>query len=256
MNSKKLFVLNKIVKLVNYLAMMGFVAYIFSMVVIPISKGDWNYIQEVWDRWQTFNAGMLAFIAAVITFNIASFNSEQLRSRKFKVAKAALPATLSDFYQYFKSSANILKKVWYARNDDSHTDKEKNVIDDELPKIPEYKDSINSAIENADDNVSKYLSNYLIKLQIFHARLRQTLESIKPDSGIFHLSLNTVEYIYNLAELYAMTSRLIEFAREDQPLNDSKLSWNDFKNAYSLLEFDEICDDSELELITKNRIEK
>lgn len=38
--------------------------YVICMVVAPyLADGSsWDYVQKVWDRWQTLNAGVLAFM--------------------------------------------------------------------------------------------------------------------------------------------------------------------------------------------------
>lgn len=43
-----------------------FLAYVFSMLIYPwvISGYSWDYLQSVWQNWQSLNAGFLATIAA------------------------------------------------------------------------------------------------------------------------------------------------------------------------------------------------
>ena len=89
------------------------VVFAFSMIVWPwiAGRGNWGHVQDVWDRWQSLNVGLMAFIASVAAFNIARYNADRQRARDFLAAKASLPATLSSLNSYFNASARLLLSV-------------------------------------------------------------------------------------------------------------------------------------------------
>jgi hypothetical protein len=151
--------------------------YLFSMFVYPWvhSHGDWTHVQSVWDKWQSLNVGMLAFLSSVIAFNISRFNANKQRERDFLASKAFLPAALSELTAYFKSSASILVNGWESIEGPRP--------EIEAPKLPDdYKSIFGQCIRYASPDVGDYLSRILVRLQVHSARL---LEFVRQSIDVY-----------------------------------------------------------------------
>ncbi|MEW8626991.1 MAG: hypothetical protein AB2551_14655 [Candidatus Thiodiazotropha sp.] len=89
---------------INWIGVPFAFLYFISMFIIPLVDNalNWGGIQNVWDRWQSLNVGMLAFISSITAFNISRFNANKQRERDFLAAKAFLPDALSELIDYFE----------------------------------------------------------------------------------------------------------------------------------------------------------
>jgi hypothetical protein len=241
-----------LVNLLNFVGLPAAILYAFCMLVWPwiSGSGDWVYVQNVWDRWQSLNVGMLAFVASITAFNISRYNAEKQRQRDFLASKAFLPAALSELVSYFKASARVFKVGWESErgsNPNFH-----------VPDLPsEYKTVFGECIRHAEPSVGDYLSRILVWLQVHDARLRSYAEQhsdqkwFNPDRSIL------ITYFYRLGELQALVNKLFEFARNMGEFDSTPLAWEDFRNAYRNLDigFNEIrIDDKNLEAFTKRAI--
>lgn len=154
--------------LVNYLFYLIVVIYVYSMIIHPwiVTDFNWNQVQSIWDRWQGFNVGMLAFISSVIAFGIAKFNNESQRKREFLSARAFLPDALSELTDYLKTSGQYLNGL----------NKKYNILlvaNNPCPTLPDgYKKVFENCIKHANPEIGNYLANILSKLQVFDARIR------------------------------------------------------------------------------------
>lgn len=92
------------------------------------------------------------------------------------------------------------------------------------------------------------------------ARLAASVEEQSDDTWTSPQRHNLITYVYRLGELQAMVNRLFPFARGQEPLDTSALTWDDFKNAYGNLGFwiDEIrIDDTmNLEAFSKRALDR
>jgi hypothetical protein len=230
--------------------------YIVCMIVAPwcVDNTSWVYVQDVWDRWQTLNAAMLAFIASVIALNISAYHENKQRQRRFVAAKAFLPHALSELTVYFRSAAVLLLEAWECLQHGVGNNIQP--LNAAQPNDPEeYKEIFRDCISEADDDVAILMASILTKLQIFNARIREVHSSFKPGRSLIVVSDNIKVYLYNLAELQALVNNLFGFARSMNDFSDSSLVWDDFKQAYANLDIwlDQI---DGLESFTKNRLEK
>lgn len=245
-----------LVAIINRVGVPLFLVYAFSMVVFPAfdKGGDWAQIQNVWDRWQALNVGVLAFISSVIAFNIAKYNTNKQRERQFVAARAFLPHALSELTTYCERSANVLIEAW-ERGADLHAGR-KTPLKAALPELPEsYKEVFSRCIEAAEPEVGDYLATILVKLQIHHSRLQDLWDSFSPDSSTLPIRENTKSYLFSLGEIKALIDKLFPFARGSEPLDHSDLVWENYRNAYGLLDiFPEEIDD--LEGFTQRAIER
>lgn len=72
---------------------------------------SWGLVEDVWDRWQGLNVGMLAFISSVTAFNIGRYNAEKQREREFMASKAFLPDALSGLTSYLQLALRCYGKA-------------------------------------------------------------------------------------------------------------------------------------------------
>jgi len=94
-------------------------AYLICMFIVPFikSQGSWGYVHQVWYDWQSFNVGMLAFIASCLAIYSTQISESQKNQRNFLAAKALLALELSKFSEgYLRDSADILNKAWDKAN--------------------------------------------------------------------------------------------------------------------------------------------
>ena len=219
------------VDLLNWVGIPIAVLYIVCMFAAPWLQGnwDWCYVQNVWDRWQSLNVGMLAFVSSLVAFNIAKFNAEKQREREFAAAKAFLPAALSEIITYFKESAAVFQLGWEAQP---------GVRPDFVsPRLPQgYKDIFTKCIQHAEPEVGEYLSRILMRMQIHDARLRGYIGEENGGRRFTPQKHNLITYFYRIAELQALVGKVFNFARGLEPFDASDLVWEDFRNAFGNLD--------------------
>lgn len=221
--------------ILNCVGVPAILLYMYAMLLKPWlvpNVDSWIYVQEVWSRWQTFNASVVAFISSLIAFNISRYNERKQREREFVAAKALLPQTLSELTRYFKDSSIFLKDVWdqLATNPNARP-----TVQIALPTLPEtYQSVISSCIKHAEPDVGQYLAEVLKDLQIHNARLSDMHVNLSdPHATMMVLPHNVMSYLYSLGKLQAMVNRLFGFARNSEPFNDDALTYEDFRSAYS-----------------------
>jgi uncharacterized short protein YbdD (DUF466 family) len=235
-----------LVDLVNYAGIPLLALYVSAMFIFPWfdEHGNWAHVQAVWDRWQTLNAGALAFLASLIAFNIAKFNENIQREREFVAAKSFLPSTLSELMQYFSQSARVLEGLWEANGYPPAT----RITHPDLP--PGYREVFSNCIRHADPQVGTYLSNILVHLQVHDARLRDATANTTETGGSEPDRYSVIAYLYRLGQLYALVGKLFSFARGEESFDSKALNWEDFRNAFGVLEveLDDIYIDDKMNL--------
>ncbi|MDD5385321.1 MAG: hypothetical protein PHG89_10635 [Gallionella sp.] len=234
-----------LVNLLNFVGLPAAALYAFCMFVWPwiSGSGNWGYVQDVWDRWQSLNVGMLAFVSSITAFNISRYNAEKQRARDFLAAKAFLPAALSELVSYFKASASCFRLGW-----SSSTAGDTSL---EIPELPrEYKSVFEECIRHAEPQVGDYLTRILVWLQVHDARMRSYVAQHVDNNYINPDRYNLITYFYRLGELQALVNKLFEFARNMGKFDSSPLNWEDFRNAYGNLDIwvDDIRIDDQMNL--------
>lgn len=244
-----------LVDFVNYVGLPLLVVYTFSMFLYPwfAGKGNWEYVQDVWDRWQSLNTGALAFLASLIAFNISRYNENRQREREFVAARAFLPSTLSGLTEYLSQCASIYGTLW-----ESNGTAFKAIQHPTLPV--DYREVFSNCVRHANPSVGSYLSNILAQLQIHEARLREIVAKSITDPSHVVDKYDLLVYMFRVGELYALVGRVFGFARGQEPFEDRALDWESFRNAYSVLglEADDIfiSDTMNLQAFTKRRIDR
>jgi hypothetical protein len=200
-------------------ALLG-VAYVYAMLIHPWIEGGlkWNHVQEVWDRWQALNVGILAFASSVIAFSIAKYNANEQRAREFTAAKAFLPATLSSLISYYKASKKFLEAAGTAL----------------APKIAptppeEYRSVFSECIRHARPEVGAALTRILVRMQVHDARLRDAAAHGSVDMHTL------IAYLYRLGELQARVNKLFDFSRDEAEFDGTPVNWDELKNAFQNL---------------------
>lgn len=198
--------------------------YIFCMFVYPWKSGGWKWahVHAVWHDWQTLNAAMLAFLASLIALNISRFRDEKQRERDFLASKAFLPAAFSELSDYFKKSAEFLVSAWNS---------EGARVSAPLP-AESYRSVFLESIRHATPEVGEYLTELLVQLQVHESRLEEL--NRRSDSATDRHTL--IPYMLALGKLKVLVDRQFDFARGRERFNEQPASWEDFRNAYSILD--------------------
>lgn len=226
--------------------------YFLCMVVAPWIIGDWrwSHVQDVWDRWQALNVGILAFGASFIVFEVTRYNETRQRKREFLAARAFLPEALSELTAYLKNSAAVHMAAW---------NKEPPIP---LLSVPsQYKDVFANCIRHADadtgEQLSALLSEILMWLQVHAARQERFIaESAHTD---MMRKNNTLDGLLLVGELQARVNKLFDFARGLGELDSRPLAWEDYQTSYSNLGLfieNLVVGDFSLESKTQRRIER
>jgi len=246
---------DKLVDLLNWIGVPLALVYIASMFVYPwLDKGwDWNLVQNVWERWQSLNVGMLALVSSITVFNIARFNANKQRERDFQATKAFLPAALSELMHYLELCAAVLAQGWEANR--------KQPLSAKPPSLPgEYREVFQQCIRHAEPDVGDYLSKILVRLQIHNSRIRDYIENYENAERVDPNRHNLLTYLYRLGELQALIGKLFSFARSEEQFNNHPLEWEDFRNAFGnldiLVEDYRIDETMNLEGFTKRAIDR
>lgn len=242
------------VSIMNWTGIPASLAYVICMLIAPIFHGfdggwNWQNVQDVWDRWQTMNAGFLALISSIIAFNISKFSVNRQRERQFVAARAFLPHALSELTSYCKKSSSALQNASAQMS-----------LARELratPPIPElpsgYKETFGKCIGEAEPEVGDYMAKILMNLQVHDSRLNQIGNPATPGVHRILTPSNVKSYLFSLGQLQAYINKLFGFARGMEEFDDSNPTWDDYRTAYANLEID-VGDFADLEEFTKRAI--
>lgn len=210
--------------------------YLYAMIAHPLFTGGWGATLSTWREWQTFNAGMIALLAATITATTAVYVDRQTRKRQtnrlleerrrnFIAARAFLPHALANIDEYALACAVSLRKVYLAGGmngldeDGSYID-----IDVELlpnmysefqshPKPKDFESVFQNAIQYAEDEDARHLADLLAELQIFLSRMSD-IEKQAYQGGDKHL----LEMFVYSAYFQLKIAGFYNFARKGDPI--------------------------------------
>lgn len=243
----------RLTSLLNWVGVPVVILYLVGMFAYPwiAGHGTWIHVQDVWDRWQALNVGMLAFVASLVVFSMSRYNAEMQRQRDFLAAKAFLPAALSALIEYFKGSASTLVFAWSER--------EGGGPERQRPELPEdYKEVFGQCIRYAATEVGHRMAYILARLQVHDARLRDLTDQLYMSAHYRPDRTNLIPYLYRLGELQAQVNKLFDFARGEGNFDPDPLTWEDYRSAYTNLDIqiaDMLIDEQmSLEAFTKRAI--
>lgn len=220
-----------LVSVINWVGGLSVLGYIVAMLIVPVSTGDWNYVQEVWDRWQSLNMGVLAFISSMAAFNIAKYNANKQRERDFVASRALLPDSLSELVGYLKASAKLLLEAW-GRVDSRALSTPAPFVS-EFPSLPDsYKETFSRCIASAEVDVGAYLANLIVRLQIHHSRLKEAHKILSEGGSLVLTKRNLMTYFYGIGNIQALINKLYKFARGEGPFDGGDLEWEDYRTAF------------------------
>ena len=233
--------MNKIVNMsvVKVVGVFWLLLHIFSMILYPAYNHafQWSEIQDVWDRWQTLNAAMIALASSLIAFQINGYKEEKQRQRNFIAARAFLPEEFSELTSYCKQSAEVFKEVYGnipPRPHGATLSRGKIItpLKTSLPTLPQgYKKVFQDCISQADDKVAQYLSYILMLLQVHNSRMVSLYYKCGPASTDLIIKEDIHAYLYRLSEIQALINNAFNYARGLADFDDSYPNWENQKNA-------------------------
>lgn len=197
--------------------------YVVCMFFHPwkSSGWDWTHVHAVWDDWQTLNAAMLAFVASLIALNISRIKDEKQRERDFSASRAFLPAAFSELTGYFSECAHFLDTAWNSGTQNIAAP----------PPAQAYREVFRDCIRHATPEVGAYLASILVELQIHESRLHELENRQHRVSDRYSL----LSYMLALGKLKVLVDRQYEFARGRDSFNPLPAVFEDFRNAYSIM---------------------
>ena len=179
----------------------------------------WVNVRRVWYNWQGFNAGITGglvsgVLAMVGVYYTTNYLDDGKRRRALIAEKTFLAATLSQqFMPYFTfCGTTFLSTLGKKSNNQYKTFDQSSGLDLMFPKFPEAKESFVNCMSLAPYEISEFIAGFILKLQIFHARIEQTNNAFPSNGQIIHRG-DFRGHILDLIELYAMTAKLMAYAR-------------------------------------------
>ncbi|QZN91646.1 hypothetical protein [Idiomarina abyssalis] len=247
-----------IIQLSKWIGIPMFLIYLTAMVVIPAFSNDWDHVQNVWERWQGLNVGVLAFMTSLVALNISRYNAEKQRIREFRAAQANLPSALDELCHYTDTMSEHYKKAWDAITSGG-------CFNVTLPELStSFKPVFSECIRHARPEVGDWLAAILTKLQIQRARSISSHDN-PLSSKISSLNNHAIlDHMYSIGELRALINRMFPFARGEENFNDEPLKLTEFYSAYhnvgiapERFRYTPSADDEEydLQIMTCERIE-
>lgn len=218
-------------RLLNSVGLPLLALYGFSILFYPwlTPEANWAYVQEVWDRWQTLNAGALAFLASLVAFNIARANAEEQRERNFIAAKALLPSTLSRLMAYCEECARIFDALWQA-------DGQRRMPLRYVSPPEGHQEVFSDCIRHASPEVGAYLSKILVLLQVHDTRFQDAV-LLEPGGNERVITRhNLLVYVFRLGELHALLGGVFGFARSEESFKPKELTWDELQSAYRIMD--------------------
>ena len=200
-------------------------------------RGDWGYIQMVWDRWQALNVGMLALVASLIALRTVTMQERERARRELISSRAFLPQALSDLAEYCFESARFLEQAKLYRATQDETGQVTTA-----PRIPEFPADVyttfDRCIRAAPHREGGYITSLVHELQVHRSRLRSfRLGGESAGDQVRVHQLTTVAYLAALILIRARIDVLLPWARSDVQTIDSRLTEANMVTALKLLGF-------------------
>lgn len=212
-------------------------AWLTASVVVPFFQtASLRELQDVWYRWQAWNAGVVAFIAAALALVSARFQVEQERlraeeeaERSFEASQALLPEHLSALLEYVKLCQNYLIII-HPR--DREQEAWRRLEGEDIiapPPAPEgHQELVAEAIKWGPFPVVGYVKGLLGNLQVYKSRLRELVTEQEAPNAM-PAPHYVEEVLLQGATLHLEISYLLGFVRDDEELL-SEVTVDDLKS--------------------------
>ncbi|MCU0925148.1 MAG: hypothetical protein MUF44_03625 [Hydrogenophaga sp.] len=212
--------------------------YVGFMFVAPViqGRGDWDYIQAVWDRWQSLNVGILAFAASIIALSISRISQRHQLQREFISARALLPHALSELAGFCDECAAYFIEVHDAFTGwDSWLD-----LKTPLKQPPEIPTDIfpifTQCIRTGETHVAETLAQLLSSLQVHRSRMHDLhLMPTRSSLRTANAAGLALDYLVALALIRANIDKAFDFARGEGSLDSTKPNQKEIRTAYAMM---------------------
>lgn len=210
-------------------------AWIIAMVIIPaiVTNLNWSEIQNIWDRWQTLNSGMIALLAAMLAIYAAQHTENARRQRELIAARALLPLALSDLHKYCIELAMFIKAEYqeWSKNRPS----EVLTTDNKVPDRPAawVFDAFKNCMIHTNENEAKFMASILSEAQIINSRLHDYKNKN-------HLIMESTFSGYSnyLCNTHAKLARMFKYSREHTPLLTEDITNEERHNSILVLDIE------------------
>lgn len=209
--------------------------YVLSMLVVPwiSSHGNWDYVQRVWDRWQSLNVGVLAFAASYMALQISRFNTNERNRREFVAARAFFPQALSDLSSYCSELVDVLLQA-HAR---AHSD-DANAIELQLdmPRVPDnVYPVLDRCIRTAPPQTAEFIAQFLGSLQVALARSASVVAPNERQRRVIHTSRSLTDYIADVVVIRIQIDLMFPFARNETSALPTQVEVRAIRTAFAML---------------------
>ena len=235
------------------LATLGLYSWLFlrSMLRDPTLK----HLITLLFLWQTQIGAAFAIAAALLGAAVILHQTatarrleEKRRERRVAALRAVLPLALMQLSDYAASGA----KIHAALLGQPKTQRIK-ASGLQFPSLPdELVSRLTELIEATDSDRARPLIILVRRLQIHHARARDTQMRSTAQQGSILVRTNVVGRVIDAAEIYARCEKLFVYARSDADVPVAAVSPDDVKNALLLISAS-LTDMEELEQGIKRR---
>lgn len=199
--------------------------YSFFMVILPWTSGT-NHLLSTWEKWQSFNAGMVGLFAASIAVYSAYYQYRNGLEREFNANIALLPSVLSVLLTRLHRKADYCVHCYRVK-----PKSEGNDINIEQVGEIELTDLQQGIIKNCIANANNELSDQLIKLLHELQVLNSRLSVIAPDTPA---RTSIPDLLFQLATAYALVAHiLLKIRKTDEKLDE--IAEDDIPNALANL---------------------
>jgi len=188
--------------------------------------------------WQTQTGAAFAIAAALIGAAVVLDQTattrgleEMRRARRATALRAVLPLVLTELTDYAACCAAINARLLAQLSSSAITDP-----DLEFPALPaKMADRLTDLIEASELNHARPLIVLSKRVQIHHARMRDTRRRATSKDGSILVRANVVHRVIDSAEIYARCDKLFLYARGGAVGPAAAITPNDVKRALRLI---------------------
>lgn len=193
---------------------------------------DWTYLQNVWDRWQALNVGLLALVSSIYFYRGSQQVSESARASKFIAAKSL---ALHKLPYVIKFLQNSVLKLSEFNNGSIYL--EKDGVSFEQLDLSSLHDCI---VYSKDASTQNHFSFLISELQVFNSRLElYTDEGFQKKLLLDRLSHENM--MFKAATIKSLIDQSFNFCRENNSSLSDEVTYDEIENACRALD---ICNQS------------